>query len=108
MLESVFPEIILQQAGSTLERIMTESLRHAPPAEAPLLAWPMVCGAAVAQRTRAVSFVDGTLSIAVADKGWKSELQTHVPQYVMAIRKYTGQSIKKIEFVVAPIAGEPR
>ena len=103
MLESVFPEIRLQQAASTLERILTQSLRNAPPAEAPLLAWPMVCGMAVAQRTRALTFVDGTLSIAVADKGWKSELQTYVPQYVTALRKYTGQSIHKIEFVVAPI-----
>jgi hypothetical protein len=45
----------VQQAGSDLERIVEQSLRQAPPLEAPLMAWPVVCGSAVAERTRAFS-----------------------------------------------------
>jgi len=57
----------LQQAGSHLEKIVAQSLRQAPPGEAPLMAWPVVCGSAVAERTRALTFLDGVLRVAVPD-----------------------------------------
>jgi Dna[CI] antecedent, DciA len=90
----------LEQAGPDLERIVAQSLRQAPPMEAPLMAWPVVCGSAVAERTRALSFVDGVLRIAVPDTGWKSELQTLAPRYLAAINRYTIQAIRRIDFVV--------
>jgi hypothetical protein len=34
----------LEQAGAGLEKILIGSLRRVPQAEAPLLAWPLVCG----------------------------------------------------------------
>ena len=55
------------QAGADLEKIVAQSLRQAPPARAPLMAWPVVCGSVVAERTRALSFLDGVLRVAVAD-----------------------------------------
>jgi predicted nucleic acid-binding Zn ribbon protein len=91
----------LEQASSTLERIVTQSLRRAAPAEAPLMAWQLVCGAAVAERTRAVSFVDGVLSVEVPEKSWKSELQTLAPRYLAGINRYIGQTVARIEFIVA-------
>lgn len=90
----------MQPAGSSLERIVAQSLRQAPPAEAPLLAWPVVCGSAVAERTRATSFRDGVLHVEVADAGWKSELQGLAPRYLAVINRYTTQAVRRIEFVV--------
>ena len=90
----------MEQAGSDLERIVAQSLRQAPPMQAPLMAWPVVCGSAVAERTRALAFVDGVLHVEVPDTGWKSELQTLAPRYLTSINKYTLQPIRRIEFVV--------
>ena len=103
MLKSTFPrdqELTLEQAGSDLEKIVARSLRQAPPAQAPLMAWPVVCGAAVAERTRAVSFLDGVLRVAVADTGWKFELQGLAPRYLASINRYTIEAVRRIEFVV--------
>lgn len=100
-----FEEQYLERAGSDLERIVAQSLRQAPPAQAPLMAWPVVCGSAVAERTRAVQFVDGVLRVQVADNGWKSELQALAPRYLAAINRYTLEIVRRIEFVVAPTDG---
>jgi len=91
----------MEQAGSTLEKIVARSLRQAPPSEAPLLAWPVVCGSAVAERTHALRFADGVLSVGVADQGWKLELQALAPRYLAVINRYTSQAVRRIEFVVA-------
>lgn len=90
----------MEQVGSNLERIVAQSLRQAPPAEAPLLAWPVVCGSAVAERTRALSFADGILRVAVADSESRSELQNLTPQYLASINRYTVEAVRRIEFVI--------
>lgn len=91
----------MEQAGPELEKIVAKSLRQVPPGEAPILAWPVVCGSAVAERTRALSFLDGVLRVAVPDAGWKAELQVLAPQYLAAINKYTIEIVRRIEFVVS-------
>ena len=91
----------MEPAGSSLEKIVAQSLRQAPPDQAPVMAWPVVCGSAVAERTRALSFEAGVLRVEVADAGWKSELQVLAPRYVATINRYTLQSVQRIEFVVA-------
>ena len=93
-------KLTLEQAGSDLERIVARSLRQAPPAQAPLMAWPVVCGSAVAERTRAVSFLDGVLRVIVAGAGWKFELQGLAPRYLASINRYTVEAVRRIEFVV--------
>jgi hypothetical protein len=90
----------LEFAGAELERIVAQSLRQAPPAQAPLMAWPIVCGSAVAERTLALSFLDGVLRVRVADMGWQSELQTLAPRYLTAINRYTPEAVRRIDFVV--------
>jgi len=92
----------LEIAGSDLERIVARSLRQVPPAQAPLLAWPVVCGSAVAERTTARTFQDGVLRVEVPDAGWRSELQALAPRYVASINRYTAQVVRKIEFLIAP------
>ena len=91
----------LEQAGSDLEKIVAKSLRQVPPAQAPILAWPVVCGSAVAERTRASSFADGVLCVEVADAGWRSELQALAPRYLSMINRYTVEIVRRIEFVVS-------
>ena len=90
----------MELAGAQLEKIVAQSLRQAPPSQAPLMAWPIVCGSAVAERTLALSFLDGVLRVGVADMGWKSELQSLAPRYVAAINRYTSEVVRRIEFVV--------
>lgn len=90
----------MQFAGAELEKIVAQSLRQVPPMQAPLMAWPLVCGSAVAERTLALSFVDGVLRVGVADMGWKSELQALAPRYLAAINRYTVEAVQRIEFVV--------
>lgn len=92
----------MEQVGSELERIVVQSLRQAPPLEAPLMAWPVVCGSAVAERTHALNFSDAVLRVMVPDAGWKSELQTLAPRYLAAINRYTVEPVRRIEFVIMP------
>jgi hypothetical protein len=91
----------LEQAGRGLEKIVALSLRQIPAAEAPLIAWPLVCGSAVAERTRALGFEAGILRIEVADAGWKAELQSLAPRYLAGINQYSTETVYRIEFVVA-------
>jgi hypothetical protein len=91
----------LEHAGSGLDKIVAQSLRLAPPGEAPLLAWPVVCGSAVAERTRALSFEDGVLRVEVSGLRWRAELQALAPRYLAMINRYTAEGVRRIEFVVA-------
>jgi hypothetical protein len=90
----------MEQAGAGLEKIVIGSLRHVPPAEAPLLAWPLVCGSAVAGRTRALEFVGKVLRVEVPDAGWKREMQSLAPRYLATLNRYAGQKVERIEFVI--------
>lgn len=68
------------------------------------MAWPVVCGSAVAERTHALSFEDGVLRVEVAGLRWKAELQALAPRYLAAINRYTTEAVRRIEFVVAESA----
>lgn len=90
----------MQHAGSGLEKLVANSLRHAPPGEAPLLAWPLVCGSAVAGRTRALEFAHAVLRVEVPDARWKREMQGLAARYVATLNQYSGQKVERIEFVI--------
>jgi hypothetical protein len=90
----------LEQAGAGLDRVVIASLRRAAHNDAPLLAWPLVCGSAVAERTRAVNFSGTLLRVEVPDAGWKRELQTLAPRYLAVLNRYSGQKVERIEFVI--------
>lgn len=91
----------MEHIGSGLGKIVLDSLRQAPAAEVPLKLWPMVCGAAVATRTHALSFANGVLQVEVGDSRWKSELQSLAPRYLAALNQYSPGTLRRIEFVVA-------
>jgi hypothetical protein len=90
----------LNRASAGLETIIAKALHRAPASESALLAWPVVCGSAVAGRTRALGFSDGILRVEVADEGWRRELVSLAPRYVALINRYSVVSVKRIEFVV--------
>jgi len=97
----------MQHARSTLKKIFSENVCRKAGDEAPLLAWPVVCGATVAEKTRALSFVDGVLVVAVPDAMWRNQLQQMYQQYLAGLSKVSGQQVQNISFVVAPHATRP-
>ena len=93
----------MEQAAAGLEKIVMRSLRRVPQGEAPALAWPLVCGSVVADRTRVLEFADGVLRVEVSDAGWKREMQGLAPRYVAQLNRYSGQKVERIEFVIRKI-----
>src|SRR5256714_12066601 len=96
----------MEHAAVGLEKIVTNALRRVPGKEAPLLAWPLACGHAVGERTRAMDFSDGILRVEVPDASWRAELKALAPQYVAVINRYVRESVRRIEFVVAGKAAD--
>lgn len=90
----------MEPAGAGLEKIVIGSLRRVPPDEAPVLAWPLVCGSKVAERTRALDLLGSVLRVEVPDSGWKREMQNLAPQYLATLNRYAGQKVKRIDFVI--------
>ena len=97
----------MQLARGTLRKIFTETVCSKAGDQAPLLAWPVVCGGAVAERTRALSFVDGVLVVAVPDAVWRKQLQQMYQQYLVGLNQISRQNVRNISFVVAPHATRP-
>lgn len=91
----------MERASAGLQKIVGDALRRTPSGQAPLLAWPLACGTAVAERTRPVDCSQGVLRVEVPDAGWKTELQALAPQYLAVINRYVAENIRRIEFVVS-------
>ncbi len=89
----------MRHAGTTLRKIFSDTIRTEPD-KAPLLAWPLACGAKTAERTDAVAFTEGVLTIMVPDETWRSQLQSLSPQYLAALNQFTPQSVNRINFVL--------
>jgi predicted nucleic acid-binding Zn ribbon protein len=83
-----------------LRQIMSDLLRTRPAEEAVILAWPLVCGKEVAARTSAASFSDGTLTVEVADVGWRNQLQSFAPRYLSGYEGLLGPVVKSVQFKV--------
>jgi predicted nucleic acid-binding Zn ribbon protein len=90
----------LERASAGLEKVVVGALHRGPRSEAPLSAWPLVCGSVVAGRTRAMKFSERVLSIEVPDIGWKRELQNLAPRYLATLNRYSGTKVERIEFII--------
>ena len=95
----------MEHAAADLQKIVADALRRTPPGQAPILAWPLACGTAVAERTRVLDFTQGVLRVQVPDSGWRNELQALAPQYLAVINRYSGESVQRIQFVVTEKTG---
>jgi hypothetical protein len=93
-------DFALEQAGRQLEKIVVGAVHRAPRDEAPLMAWPLACGSVVAERTRAVKFCDGVLSVEVPDTGWKREMCELAPRYLAMLNRYAKHKVQRIDFVI--------
>jgi Dna[CI] antecedent, DciA len=91
----------LESARSGLQKIVFDLLERAPQSEGLLLAWPMVCGAAVSAKTQILRCESGVLCVEVPDRGWRGQLQGFAGQYVGALNRLLPQKIERIEFVLA-------
>lgn len=90
----------MDRAGAGLEKLVADALHRAPAGESAFLAWPVACGSAVADRTRALTFEEGILRVEVADPGWQRELTALAPRYLAAMNRYASTAVRRIEFVV--------
>lgn len=92
----------MRHLRNDLEKIVLDALKRVPElkAEAPVLAWPLVCGRMVAAKTSALSFGQGKLTVGVPDAAWKAQLGRFVPQYLAALSRTGGEDVKQIEFVI--------
>lgn len=91
----------MEHGRSELHRIFTEALKNASAEQAPLLAWPLVCGPGVANRTRPMDFVGGVLRIQVPDKEWQAQLESLTNDYLRAFGTLVEKKkVERIEFVV--------
>jgi Dna[CI] antecedent, DciA len=90
----------LNSASAGFETIIAKALHRVPAGERASLAWPVVCGSAVAERTRVIDFSESILRVEVADAGWRRELSHLAPRYLALINKYAATPVKRIEFVV--------
>lgn len=88
----------MESAREGLHKIVADAIRRAPADEAPLLGWPLACGAAVAARTRALEYADGVLRVQVPDAMWRNELLALVPRYLATLNQFA--KVKRIEFVI--------
>lgn len=70
-------------------------------------AWPLAAGHAVAKRTRAISFADRNLTVAVSDKAWQQQLALLRPQLRMRLTRLTGVAVADILFFVETQRREP-
>jgi|SRR5579862_6914995 len=94
------PPKSMAQAAAVAGPVLARSLRRAPAGTSPLLAWPLACGPAVAERTHALNFAQGILQVQVPDAGWRAELRDLAPRYVAVINRYAAETVQRIEFVI--------
>ena len=98
----------MQRARTGLQKIVSHALRRAPAEERPLLAWPMVCGATVAARTRALDFAGGVLRVEVPDAAWCAQLSALAPRYLQTLNRTLDAQVGRISFVTAEQKKPPR
>ncbi len=90
----------MEAVRTGLRQIMQDLLRTRPAEEAVILAWPLVCGKEVAARTQAVSFSEGSLTVAVQDATWRSQLQSFTPRYISGYEGLLGAIVKTVRFEI--------
>jgi hypothetical protein len=91
----------MQSARQDLQSLAARVLKGTEPDEAVLLAWPLVCGAVVAERAQAAAFDSGVLRVRVPDRGWQSQLESFSAQYAHKLSRLTGAAVTRICYEIA-------
>lgn len=90
----------LEPARAGFHKIVSDILRQAPAADAALIAWRIVCGASVSERTTALEFRGGVLRVEVPDATWRAQLADFAPQYLHLLNQMVKERVQRIEFVL--------
>ena len=90
----------LEPARLGYHRIVADILRRAPAEDAARIAWQLVAGAQVAQRTSALALENGVLRVRVPDADWRSQLLDFVPHYLLGLNAMLGDKVQRIDFVL--------
>jgi hypothetical protein len=98
----------MQHAGTTLKKIFAGIAGREAGEDAPLLAWPLACGAKVAAKTTAIGYADGMLTVEVPDASWQHQLQGLQQQYLAALKPLSALPVSAIRFVAKGRAQRPR
>jgi hypothetical protein len=91
----------MHHARATLSKIYGTAVQQVAGEQAPVVAWPLVCGSKVAQRTAALAFINGELAVRVPDKIWRNELQCFHDRYLTALNHVSRHKVKSIRIVTA-------
>jgi hypothetical protein len=98
----------MQSTRHDLQTLAARVLKDAAPEEAVVLAWPLVCGSAVAERAAAVCFESGTLRVRVPDRGWQSQLEAFSRHYMDKLSRISGVVVSRIEYEIASVSPHPQ
>jgi len=90
----------MEQVGSTLQRIMAQTLQRLPAEQLPQAAWDFAAGRAVAEKTRVLAFEQGILRVEVPDATWRAQLEGMLPQLLPRLGQV--MRVAGIEFTLAP------
>ncbi len=91
----------MESIRQPLQKIVLDAVRQAPAEDVPVLAWPLACGSAVADKTRALAFADGELMVQVPDAAWRTQMLGLAGDYLRVLRDVTDGRIQRLRFVVA-------
>ena len=98
----------MQSARQNLKSLAARILQDAAPHEAVVLAWPLACGSAVAERTQALTFANGTLYVRVPDAGWKAQLEAFSARYSQKLSELSGNRVNDISYELARSSSSDR
>lgn len=97
----------MEPARAGFHKIVADILRRAPAEDAAGIAWRLVCGRTVAEKTEVLGFKDGILRVSVADESWRANLSSFVPRYIELLRPLLSQKVENIEFVLSQTKAHP-
>ncbi len=90
----------MEHIRQALQQIVVDAVRRAPVDDIPLLAWPLACGSAVAEKTRALQFADGELMVQVPDAAWRVQMLNLTSEYLDVLREVTYGRVQRLKFVL--------
>ena len=90
----------MEPARIGYHKIVADILRRAPVEDAMRIAWQLVAGARVAQRTTVLDLTRGVLRVRVPDATWRAQMAEFAPQYLAGLNSMLGETVERIELVL--------
>lgn len=81
-----------------LKRSLVKSLREMPDEDKIVVAWPVACGKAMAERGTVVGYSKGVVLVEVADAAWLRQMLSIQGQLAWEIGRISGVRVRGIDF----------